>query len=193
MFESPISELLIKFGVTPNFVTVVGLIIVLVGSVLISLGALFTGAIVVFAGSCLDLIDGTLARKTGKNSSFGAFLDSVVDRIQESLVLFGVFVFSVFNNCQLTGFRCDLISILVFLSLIVSLLVSYMRARSESLGVECKEGIMTRPERVVLLSIGICIFQWSSLALLLILSTIIILGLFTIIQRLLSTYEKLQN
>ena len=80
--------MLIKFGVTPNFVTVVGLIIVLVGSVLISLGALFTGAIVVFAGSCLDLIDGTLARKTGKNSSFGAFLFGAVCGASVLLLVF---------------------------------------------------------------------------------------------------------
>ncbi|MCH2310337.1 MAG: CDP-alcohol phosphatidyltransferase family protein [SAR202 cluster bacterium] len=169
------------------------MLIVLIGSAFIALGLLFTGSMIVFGGSLLDLIDGTLARKTGKNSSFGALLDSVVDRIEESSVLFAVFLFSVFNNCQLTGIRCELISVMVFLALIVSLLVSYMRARSESLGVECKEGIMTRPERVVLLTIGIAIFQWSSLALLLILATIIVLGFFTIIQRLLSTYDKLQN
>ncbi len=160
---------------------------------MISFDNLFWGAIVVLLGSALDMIDGTLARKTDSQSNFGAFLDSVVDRIEESSVLFGLFLYTVFDSCSLTSFRCDLLGVMVFLSLIVSLLVSYMRARSESLGVDCKEGIMTRPERVILLTVGVGIFMWISFVLFLILATIIVLGILTIIQRIISTYEKLQN
>ena len=165
----------------------------LIGSFLISFGILFWGAIVVLFGSALDMIDGTLARKTDSQSNFGAFLDSVVDRIEESSVLFGLFLYTVFDSCSLSSLRCDLLGAMVFLSLIVSLLVSYIRARSESLGVDCKEGIMTRPERVILLTVGVGVFSWISFVLFLILATIIFLGIVTIVQRIISTYEKLQN
>ena len=99
------------------------------------------------------MFDGALARATGRTSTFGALLDSVVDRTTESIVLLGLLVFFV-RESSLEG------AVLVYLALAGSVMVSYVRARAEGLGVPCSVGIMARPERVVTLGAGVIIGHW---------------------------------
>ena len=89
-YEEPVSMLFSRLGFSPNGVTLIGLLITAISALLISFGYLFVGGVVMLGGSALDLIDGGLARRKGLVSRFGALLDSVVDRLQESLVLVGI-------------------------------------------------------------------------------------------------------
>ena len=140
----PLVRGLAALHVTPTAITVAGLAGNIVAAVLIGSGELLAGGVVMLLSSALDMLDGALARETGKASPFGALFDSVVDRISESVVLFGVLVYT-------TGQGDREQTLLVFGALAGSLLVSYVRARSEAAGVSVTAGLFTRPERVVLL------------------------------------------
>ena len=104
------------------------------------------GGIVLFAG-LFDMMDGRVARVGNMSSTFGALYDSVLDRYSEMVTLFGVFYYLILQG-YLWG------SMITFVALVGSLMVSYVRARAEGLGLECKVGFMQRPERVVLTSLG---------------------------------------
>ena len=153
---NPLIHGMIRIGITPNFITTTGLILNIVAAILFihagihhpgALGYVgWAGAVVLFAG-LFDMMDGRLARLGGMTSTFGALYDSVLDRYSELFTLFGISYY-----LDLQGYLWG--SILTFLALIGSLMVSYVRARAEGLGLECKVGLMQRPERVVLTSLG---------------------------------------
>jgi CDP-diacylglycerol--glycerol-3-phosphate 3-phosphatidyltransferase len=103
------------------------------------------GAIVLLLASIFDMLDGALARTTGQSTIFGAFLDSTLDRYSESVT----FLALAYYYSGLTGSRTEIM--LIFVIIIGSLMVSYTRARAEALHVECKAGMLQRPERVILL------------------------------------------
>ena len=105
------------------------------------------------AGIC-DLLDGTLARETGMTTRFGALLDSVFDRLSEALVLFAVLMLALKKSDEMMIILC-------YLAIIGSMLVSYVRARGEAFGVTGAAGLMTRPERVVVLILGFFLNQIS--------------------------------
>lgn len=157
---NPFVKLLINCGVTPNMVTTIGLIgniaaaVVLVWAsvtsstlTLLYERLIITGALII-GFSLFDMLDGQVARLGGKVSKFGAMYDSVLDRYCELLVL-GAVSFYFIQRDSLTG------ALITFIALIGSIMVSYIRARAEGLGVECKIGFMQRPERVVLTSLSI--------------------------------------
>ena len=180
-YEAPVSAGFDKLGFSPNGVTILGLIVTLISAIFISLGMLLVGGIVMLIGSALDLIDGGLARRLGKVSNFGALLDSVIDRF------FGVLIYFLTGPCDslMIGFdTCSIGPVLAYSAFIGSVMVSYLRARSEGLGIDCKVGIMTRPERVIAVGIGLILSQWISIAILFVLVIITVLGLYTTIQRL---------
>ena len=186
-YEAPVSAGFDKLGFSPNGVTILGLIVTLISAIFISLGMFLVGGIVMLIGSALDLIDGGLARRLGKVSNFGALLDSVIDRFQEALVFFGVLIYFLNGPCDslMTGFdTCSIGPVLAYSAFIGSVMVSYLRARSEGLGIDCKIGIMTRPERVIAVGIGLILSQWISIVILFVLVIITVLGLYTTIQRL---------
>jgi CDP-diacylglycerol--glycerol-3-phosphate 3-phosphatidyltransferase len=108
----------------------------------------FLGGIAYIVGSVCDTLDGRYSRMSGKGTSFGAFLDSTLDRIEEGLVLTSVGAYFARTGDDLAAAAC------VF-AVLASLMVSYTRARAEALGVECKVGIADRPVRVVILSVGL--------------------------------------
>lgn len=139
----PVIPRLAASGVTPNQVSLAGLLIVIAGSVLAALGYLLPAGILVLLGSALDLYDGSLARATGRSSKKGAFLDSNLDRVGEIAVLLGVLVYSVRRDQ-------DWEVVLAAIAMAGSLMVSYVRARAEGLGYRCDVGFFTRTERVVL-------------------------------------------
>lgn len=154
---NPVVKGLIKMGVTPNVITTTGLVLNIVAAALFIYAGYLAreesffyvglgGGVVLFAG-LFDMLDGRVARMGNKVSRFGAFYDSVLDRYSELFTLFGLFFFLV-----LQGYVAW--AIVAFVALIGSIMVSYVRARAEGLGLECKVGLMQRPERVVLTSLG---------------------------------------
>ncbi len=145
----PVVRVLARLGVQPNQVTVAGTVVCLAGALLVLTDRLALAGVVWLAGTAFDLIDGALARSQGKVSDGGAFLDSTLDRITEG----ALFVVVAYHFAQAGN---ALAAALTVAALLGSLLVSYTRARAEALGANCKVGFVTRPERVVLLGIGLC-------------------------------------
>ncbi|MCM1032517.1 MAG: CDP-alcohol phosphatidyltransferase family protein [Odoribacter sp.] len=156
---NPFVRFLIKIGVTPNIVTTIGLLGNIAAAILFAIagytatpadakyGLVTWGGAVIIIFSLFDMLDGQVARIGGMTSTFGALYDSVLDRYCELLTLGGI-AYWMFS----TGFRIG--ALITFLALIGSVMVSYVRARAEGLGIECKVGFMQRPERVVVTSIG---------------------------------------
>ena len=180
----PVARLLARGGVSPNAVTLFGLLVAGVSALLLALGNLWAGGVVVLVSGVFDLFDGALARETGRATPFGALLDSVVDRFAEVVVLLGLLVYYL-DRSSVEG------SVLVYLALAASLMVSYVRARAEGLEVECEVGVMTRPERVALLGGGLVLGHWWSTGLLVILGVLAGLALVTTIQRVVHSHGVL--
>ncbi len=175
--ELPGARSLRALGLTPNAVTLIGFAVTLGAAYLVGSNRLLAGGIVFLLGGGLDLLDGALARLTGRVTPFGALLDSVLDRLGEASLFVGLAVYSLragFSDRYLLLFI-----IVLLLALILSQTVSYLRARGEGLGVATRAGLMTRPERVVLLGIGLMIHQieW-------VLLVVAVVSGFTLLQRL---------
>jgi len=153
----PLVKFLIRIGFTPNGVTTVGLALNIGVAVIFIIGAEsgnrgelgyvgWAGALVLFAG-LFDMLDGQVARLGKMSSTFGALFDSVLDRYSELILFLGISYYLVAHHYFLS-------SLFAFIALIGSMMVSYVRARAEGLGVECKGGLMQRPERVVLIGVS---------------------------------------
>jgi CDP-diacylglycerol--glycerol-3-phosphate 3-phosphatidyltransferase len=139
---------LIESRLTPNAISITGLIGNIVAAVLIFENHFVLAGIAFILGSVCDMLDGRYSRMSGKGSPFGAFLDSTLDRVSEGIVLAAVAAY--FAQQQ-----DDWATLATVLTVVGSFSVSYTRARAEALGVECKVGIASRPVRVVILSIGL--------------------------------------
>src|SRR5476651_2693796 len=153
----PVVKLLIRAGLTPNIVTSIGFALNVGVAVIFILGAEegnrgdltyvgWAGGLILFAG-LFDMLDGQVARLGNMKSTFGALYDSVLDRYSELIMFFGICYYLVAHHYFLS-------SIFAFIAMIGSMMVSYVRARAEGLGIESKGGLMQRPERVV--TIGVC-------------------------------------
>ena len=184
--ERPVAGVLAKMGVSPNMVTFAGLVGAGISAWLISEGMLWIGGVVMLFAGILDLFDGALARSTGQDSAFGALLDSVVDRVSEIVVLLGLLIHYARAD-SLEG------TVLVYLAVGGSVMVSYLRARSEGLGIDCKVGIMTRPERVAALGFGLIVGHWLPVVMLVVLGVIAALTILTTAQRLFHTGRSLSE
>lgn len=147
-FTDPIVDVLARFGVTPNMLTAVGVVGNIVAAVLAGSGEFVAAGVVVLAASSLDMLDGALARATGRATDFGFVFDAVMDRVSEAAVLFGLLVY--FSD---GGDRTE--ELLIFVAVVGSILVSYVRARAEVVGVEMREGLFSRAPRVGLISAGL--------------------------------------
>ena len=141
-------ERLIESRLTPNAISMAGLVGNLIAAGLVTQRLFFLAGIAFVVGSVMDTLDGRYARISGKGTLFGAFLDSTLDRIEEGIVLTAIAAYFAELGDQLAVAAC-------VATVLGSLMVSYTRARAEALGVECKVGLATRPVRVVLLSIGL--------------------------------------
>ncbi|HEX2608762.1 MAG TPA: CDP-alcohol phosphatidyltransferase family protein [Flavisolibacter sp.] len=150
----PLVKGLIRIGFTPNTVTIIGFFLNIGVAVIFVMGAEegnrgdfsyigWAGGLILFAG-LFDMMDGQVARVGKMSSSFGAFLDSVLDRYSELFMFLGICYYLVAHHYLLS-------SLFAFIGLIGSMMVSYARARAEGLGIECKGGLMQRPERIVLI------------------------------------------
>lgn len=147
-FEQPIARTLLKLKIGPNVVTLFGLVLASVAAYLIAVDELVWGGVLLATSGVLDSVDGALARMGGTASPAGALMDSVVDRLSEGVVLLGVLILAL-NTDDTT------LTTLVYIAFAGSMLVSYVVARAETLGSPQAVGIMTRPERVVVLAVGL--------------------------------------
>ncbi|HEX3040799.1 MAG TPA: CDP-alcohol phosphatidyltransferase family protein [Solirubrobacterales bacterium] len=139
---------LIESRLTPNAISMVGLLGNLVAAALVTQRLFFLAGVAFVLGSVMDTLDGRYSRMSGKGTLFGAFLDSTLDRIEEGIVLAAVAGYFAVQGDDVAAAMC-------VVAVLFSLMVSYTRARAEALGVECKVGLATRPVRVVILSIGL--------------------------------------
>ena len=184
--ESPVIGGLLRLGISPNLVTIGGLVLSGVAAYFVGAGNWLIGGFVVLFAGIFDLFDGALARAAKSESRFGALLDSTVDRVSEAIVLLGLLVYYLtIDN--------DVGSILVYIAIIGSMMVSYLRARSEGLGIDCKVGVMTRPERVAVVGIGLIVGQWEPRAMLFVVGVIAVLTVFTTAHRLSHTWKMLKS
>lgn len=170
---SPITSLVIRLGITANMLTLGSLPASIFAGYFFSQGARWWGALFLVLIALMDTIDGEVARKTNKISKFGAFLDSVTDRIAEFFVYLGFFLY----------YTEAWIQTLIFVALVASILVSYVRARAEGIGEECKIGFMERPVRMATLLFGIFILGYKYLPISF--ALVFVGSSYTVIQRIL--------
>jgi CDP-diacylglycerol--glycerol-3-phosphate 3-phosphatidyltransferase len=147
---------LIESRLTPNSISMTGLVLNVVAAVLVTQRLFFLAGVAFVVGSLMDTLDGRYSRMSGKGTLFGAFLDSTLDRMEEGIVLTAVAAYFASRGDELAVAA----TVVVVLG---SLMVSYTRARAEALGVECKVGLATRPVRVVLLSAGLLFAKGAGL------------------------------
>src|SRR5580658_6709565 len=154
---NPLVRLLIKAGLTPNMITTIGLLLNIGVAIIFISGAEegrrgdlsyvgWAGALILFAG-LFDMLDGQVARLGNMSSPFGALYDSVLDRYSELILFLGICWY-------LVAMHYFLSSLFAFIGMIGSMMVSYTRARAEGLGIECKDGLMQRPERVIIIGVS---------------------------------------
>lgn len=182
----PVIRGLVKLGVGPNAVTVAGFLLVTTSCALI-LAEWWLAAFFVFVvGSMSDMLDGSVARLSGKSTRFGAFLDSTLDRLAEGLVLgsLGVVFARDGNEWALAA---------AFVALIASFLVSYTRARAEGLGIDDNRGgLMSRTERLFLIGTGL-FFAWIDHFLEVVIVVLAVLSVVTVLQRVVHVWRKLRS
>jgi CDP-diacylglycerol--glycerol-3-phosphate 3-phosphatidyltransferase len=165
----------------PNLFTFMGFLATLVASLLILKGFWFLAGLAIILSGFFDLMDGVVARKLEKVTAFGGFLDSVLDRYSDLLLLLALLIYYLKKGDP------DLV-ILTSLVSMGTVLIPYIRARAEALGVPCSMGLMERAERIILLSIG-TLFHWMEP----ILWVLAILTHFTVLQRIYYVWKKLRS
>lgn len=168
---APLVGLFAAMHVSAMTVTVAALPLSILAGYFFAIGRFIIGGVFVALVGLCDTIDGELSRRTGTASALGAFTDSTVDRLSESFVLVGLYWY----------YRASWLGLLAIVALVFSLMVSYVRARAEGVGRECKVGLFERPVRVIVMLLGAFVLgrTWMPIAL-----GIIALGsLITVIQR----------
>ena len=177
----PAVKLLAMTPITPDTLTWLGFWLTVGAAILILNQELLAAGFVVLAAGFFDMLDGALARLTNRTTRFGAILDSTLDRLAEATLLLSILVLYAWGQLIFE-------SLLVGIALLGSLMVSYVRARVEALGLECKVGVFTRAERVIVLALGLLLSQ-IDYALLIALAIITLLSFFTVGQRLLYAWQ----
>jgi CDP-diacylglycerol--glycerol-3-phosphate 3-phosphatidyltransferase len=172
----PLIEALASLGLHPNTITILGALLQTGVGVVFALGRLQLAGWLLLAVAPIDALDGALARATGRRSTFGAFLDSTLDRVSDAAVILGLTAHYMRQGAHVQV-------ALLLAALVASLLVSYVRARAEALGYSCKVGVLTRVERIALIgalsALGLAGYMVWALA---------ILSVFTVVQRILRVY-----
>lgn len=177
---NPIGRGLARIGVTPTWLTMIGLAVTVTGAVLVARDHFVAGALVALTGSALDGLDGSVARARGSASLSGALLDSVADRMGETAMWAGL-AFALSDSPRLT--------LLCVLSLGASLLVSYVRGKAESLGADGRGGIMGRAERIILLTLGLLFIEYVEVML----WAMAALTWLTVLQRFYISWRQLEH
>ena len=143
----PVARALLRAHVRPNHLTLVGLVVSILAAAALAQGSLRTGAVLLALAGLFDFFDGSLARLANRVSAFGAFLDSVVDRYSDLVVLLGVVLYY-HRAADTTGV------FLTMVALVGTIMTSYTKARAQSIGVACEIGLIERPERLIVLIAG---------------------------------------
>ncbi len=160
----PITRWLVRRGVHPNLITTSGFAVTVLAGLMYGIDHVRTAGFFVLLGGAHDIFDGRVARLSGLQSKFGAFYDSVLDRISEVAIYIGLI--SLYNQYEMSLLNIGMIYMIV-LAMAGSLIISYSRARAETLGLDCSVGLMQRAERIILLGVGSLIFglSWDGLVL----------------------------
>lgn len=178
----PVAQVIAKTRVPPNAVTLFGFVLNIGIAYLLATGHLFLGGFLVVIAGASDLLDGALARVTGRVTRFGALLDSTIDRYSEAVLLFGLLVY-------FAGQEATTEMILIFATIVGSMLISYIRARAEGLGLDAEVGIMRRTVRILTLALGLMLSPIQP-ALLVTLWVLAILTNLTAAHRLIYVWRK---
>jgi CDP-diacylglycerol---glycerol-3-phosphate 3-phosphatidyltransferase len=184
----PVANWLVKRGVHPNTITIIGTLCTVAGGVIYAMGHISTGGWFLGATALFDVLDGTVARRSNKSSTFGAFLDSTLDRVADGALLSGLAVFYALNP---THHNVPMV-VVCLAGLIGAFLTSYIRARAEALGLDAKVGMVQRPERIVLLSVPQAFFglAFNGLILGLIVVFLTVTAWITVLQRMHFVYRQ---
>lgn len=169
----PLAEVFVRFNIHPNFFTALGFVLSLVGAYFYASFNLRLGGVFILLGGLCDMLDGKVARQSGLSSKFGALFDSSLDRYAEVFMFLGLAFYFVPKGFKLT-------SIMIYLGLAGSMMVSYVRARAEGLGYSCSVGIMQRPERIVYIGVASLIHET---VLVVVIWVVAVLANFTAFQR----------
>jgi CDP-diacylglycerol--glycerol-3-phosphate 3-phosphatidyltransferase len=173
-----------RFGISPNWLTVIGFLLNCVAGVLISQGQIFGGGLVMtLLAMPLDALDGELARKTNQHGKFGAFFDSSLDRVADGALLMGLAAWFLQRGDTLAVYA-------TFAALIASFMVSYTRARAEGLGVECKVGFFGRFGRFILIAAGLLLHPVHNFSITIMVWSLAILSAATAVQRMWHVYRQ---
>jgi len=159
-FTTPLTIILGKTRLKPNTVTWLGLATNMIAAIVIATNHLLIGGLLVLLSGLFDLFDGALARSTNQTTPYGGLLDSTFDRISEAVLFLGLLALYILNFTPTASVLTPMTEYiagitLIFLALVGAFLTSYVRARAEGLKVECTVGLMQRPERIILLSLGV--------------------------------------
>ena len=182
----PVASALLRTGVSPDAVTLLGTLGVTVGAlVFFPRGMLFTGTAVVFAFVLTDLLDGAMARKLGRSSRFGAWLDSTCDRVADAAIFSGLVLYFAGEG------ESDVLAAVALFCLVAGSLVSYAKARAEGLGLRCDVGLAERAERLILVLLGTLLAGLGlDLALAVLLWLLAAASAVTVVQRLLEVRRQ---
>jgi CDP-diacylglycerol---glycerol-3-phosphate 3-phosphatidyltransferase len=188
----PMFSGLVRRRVHPNTITTLGFVVTISAGILYFYGHVRWAGLLVLIGGLFDILDGYVARETGLASVFGSFYDSTLDRISEIVVFLGIF--SLYGGGH-PDFPHPWMVYVVALALAGSLMISYTRARAEALGLDCKVGLMQRPERVVLIGVSSVFLggAWEGIGLTAVLLVMATLTNFTVFQRIVWVYRHTRD
>jgi CDP-diacylglycerol--glycerol-3-phosphate 3-phosphatidyltransferase len=183
----PVGDWLVRRRVHPNTITTIGTACTMVAGGIFASGHIRTGGLFLGVTALFDVLDGTVARRTGLSSTFGAFFDSTLDRVSDGFLLGGLVFFYAVNREH----RNDVMLIIALLGLVGTFLTSYTRARAEGLGLDARVGLLQRPERITLLSapqalFGLALHGW---VLAFIVALLSVTAWITAVQRMLYVYR----
>ncbi len=172
----PVVNLLASANISPMLVSAFGLVFSIWGAVVVARGSLLGGGIFLLIAGLCDVLDGDLARRLERASPFGAFIDSLLDRVSEFAYFSGILIFVVRQPDDIPAYE----PVIILIALMGSVMTSYARARAEGLGIECKVGFMERPERIGLLALGLVAGYKFLMA---VMALLAVTTLITVIQR----------
>lgn len=187
----PAISFLARNNVTPNTITTVGTLLTVAAGVVYATGHIMTAGWIMAVTAFFDVVDGEVARRTGRSTVFGAFYDSTLDRVADGALMAGLTVFYATNPVHHNAYMM----VVCLAGIIGTFLVSYTRARAESLGIDAKVGVMQRPERIVLLSAPQALFGlfWNGWVLIAIIILLTVTAWITAVERIAFVHRFTQH
>lgn len=183
---NPISGWLLKIHIRPNTITTIGALLVVISAAAFAFGYIRWGGILLLASGIVDTFDGQVARQGGMVSKFGAFYDSTLDRVGDGATFIGIAAYLL--HAPGVAWRIETAT-LCMVAILMSLLVSYARARAEGLGIDCKVGIVQRAERLLAIGIPSVLVGPNALMLQIIVALLALLSTVTVVQRFVYVYK----